>query len=77
MKTPNIVLNFEEELNQYLNLVQAHNAIHPDRDECGGVGKCLMMRTECQQEQELFGRYLAGIADAGYRLHVTIRSTDD
>lgn len=33
-------------LGDWTNTVRAHDLIHPDRFECGGVGGCLLMRTE-------------------------------
>ncbi len=69
---PNIVVNFEHDLNAYLDLVRAHALVHPDRDKCGGVGRCLMMRTETQAEQEIVDIYLRSIAVAD--LHLTIAS---
>lgn len=70
---PNLVANFEDELNQYLDLVEAHSKLHPDRDQCGGIGACLMMRTEVDQENELTETYLRQLADSGVRLTVGVR----
>lgn len=52
-KRPNIVQNYEADLNSLLDLYVAHDHLHPDKNECGGVGRCLMMRTEVQTEQQL------------------------
>lgn len=72
-KTPNIVANLTDELNQYLDLARGHAAVHPDRNQCGGVGGCLMLRTEVDQLHEIEDTYLAGIAAAGYRLVITVQ----
>lgn len=71
-KTPNLVLNFEEEPNQYLTMLRAHDSIHPEREECGGVGGCRLLFNEATQEQELTERYLPQISSSGYRLRVTV-----
>jgi hypothetical protein len=31
----------------------AHDREHPDRDQCGGVGGCTMMRVATQLEQDM------------------------
>lgn len=50
---PNVIQNYEHELNTLLDLYRAHDTVHPDKDECGGVGGCLMMRTEVVQQHQL------------------------
>ena len=69
---PNIVQNLEAELNTLLDLYRAHDSVHPDKDVCGGVGGCLMMRTEGEQEQEIKHTYLRRIAQQGHlRIEMT------
>ncbi len=73
---PNIVQNLQEELNTLLDLYQAHDSVHPDKDECGGVGRCLMMRTEVDQEREITETYLRQIAQK-YRLRIGVLDVQD
>lgn len=42
----NIADNLNLALKNYTNVVLAHDHVHPDRDECGGVGGCALMMTE-------------------------------
>lgn len=72
---PNIVQNYESELNQLLDLYVAHDRVHPDKDQCGGVGRCLMMRTEVSAEQDLEGM-LRQIAHLGH-VRVTLGQEAD
>jgi len=30
----------------YVEIVMAHDAVHPDRNVCGGVGGCVLMMAE-------------------------------
>lgn len=66
----NLIATFELGLNQLLDLTRAHRLVHPDPDQCGGVGTCLMMRTEVGQEQEL-QRLVALMASEEISLRIT------
>ncbi|GAA4915638.1 hypothetical protein [Nesterenkonia rhizosphaerae] len=33
-------------LKNLLDLIVGHESVHPDTNKCGGVGGCLMLRTE-------------------------------
>jgi len=65
-----IVLSYEASLQTLMDLYEAHDKQHPDKDQCGGVGSCLMMRTEVEAEQEL-ERMLRGMAGEGIRLQIS------
>jgi len=67
-----IVASYEAALETLMDLYQAHDRQHPDKDQCGGVGTCLMMRTEVDSEQEL-ERMLREIAGEGIRLQITAK----
>lgn len=49
----NLIANTEHEIRNFLEAVQAHYAIHPDKDICGGVGGCSLLMLEHQQGQEI------------------------
>jgi hypothetical protein len=49
----NQAANLTDELNQYLTLLRAHDSVHPGRNDCGGVGGCLLLRAEVDQENEI------------------------
>ena len=76
MSRPNIIQNYEAELNTLLDLYRGHSYVHPDRGQCGGVGRCLMMRTEVDQEQELED-YLRQIAHLGHLRIELVEGEDD
>lgn len=67
--------NLTQEINTYLDLLAAHDTVHPDRGTCGGVGRCLMLRTECEQEDVITGM-LARTASAGVRIRVEVNTND-
>lgn len=75
-KRPHLIVNYENDLAQYLTLLRAHDAVHPDRDECGGVGGCVLLRAECDQESVLT-RYLERIASEGWSLRVDIAGDEE
>jgi hypothetical protein len=51
-------------LTNHRNLVVGHDHVHPDRSDCGGVGRCALMLAEHQAEKELLD-CLARLARAG------------
>lgn len=38
---------------QLRDIVRGHDAVHPDRSECGGVGTCRLLKAEVQLETEI------------------------
>lgn len=51
-------------IRQHRDIVRGHDAVHPDRSECGGVGMCGLMRAEVEAEQAIT-EYLAQQARRG------------
>lgn len=52
MSTDYVPENAENALRQWGQVIRAHDAVHPDRGVCGGVGACLLMRTELDAERD-------------------------
>lgn len=44
---------FDKLAEQWAVIENAHDEIHPDRGDCGGVGRCSMMHTAVRLEQEM------------------------
>lgn len=42
-----------ETIRQHADVVVGHDAVHPDRNDCGGVGGCGLMRAEHDAEVEI------------------------
>ena len=61
----NIAANLTSDLHALADLVRAHDTLHPDRDLCGGVGRCLMMRTEVDAETSLLPRLVDAVIRYG------------
>lgn len=40
-------------IRDHADVVKAHDTVHPDRSDCGGVGNCSLMRTEVETEREV------------------------
>jgi hypothetical protein len=38
---------------QHADVVVGHDAVHPDRNDCGGVGGCALMRAEVDAERRV------------------------
>lgn len=74
MSEPNVVLNTQEAIRQHADVVRGHDAVHPDRDACGGVGGCGLMRAECDAEQEVV-RLLEVVARTGRALQLSSTAT--
>lgn len=43
-------------IRRHADVVRGHDAVHPDRNDCGGVGGCNLMRAEHDAEVEVIGR---------------------
>ena len=52
----NVQTNLEGGFRQYMEVIRGHDAVHPDRDECGGVGGCALLRAECDAEDVVLRR---------------------
>lgn len=61
----NVAANLTSDLHALADLVRAHDTVHPDRDMCGGVGRCLMMRTELDAERSLLPRLVDAVIRYG------------
>jgi hypothetical protein len=48
-------------------VVRGHDAVHPDRNDCGGVGGCALMRAEVDAERVLL-EVLQDLVRAGIRV---------
>ena len=68
----NVAANLTSDLHALADLVRAHDTVHPDRDMCGGVGRCLMMRTEVDAETSLLPR----LVDAVIRYRLILAAPD-
>jgi hypothetical protein len=51
------ITNITNIINQHLydhtNMVRAHDTVHPDRSDCGGLAGCALLRAEYDTRQEL------------------------
>lgn len=69
-RADNISANLTHDLRSLMELMQAHDAVHPGRNECGGVGGCVTLSTETDAMQEL-EESIERLAPEGWRLAVT------
>lgn len=49
----NVGERLTDSIRQHADVVRAHDAVHPDRNACGGVGGCAIMRAEHNAEEEV------------------------
>ena len=61
----NVAANLTSDLHTLADLIKAHDTVHPDRDMCGGVGRCLMLRTEVEAEDALLPRLVDAVTRYG------------
>lgn len=73
-KAENITENLDWRLSMHRDLVVAHDTVHPDRGDCGGVGGCLMLAAEVDAEREIIG-IIERTYRAGYRVTVNLEKT--
>lgn len=57
----NMTDGLQDAIRQHADVIVGHDAVHPDRDACGGVGGCALMRAEVDAEQDIRDR-LEGLA---------------
>lgn len=62
--------NVADRIRQHADVVRGHDAVHPDRNDCGGFGGCALMRAEHDAEQEITDA-LVHTARAGVVLEIT------
>ena len=53
----NLIENAENRILNYLEFIEAHDAVHPDRNVCGGVGGCRLLHGEVRVGEELFDMF--------------------
>ena len=72
-KYPNgyIADNLNWKIGQQRDLILGHDHVHPERDVCGGVGGCLMLRAEVDIEVEI-QNHLLDAYRRGYEVKVTL-----
>lgn len=46
-----ILDNLNAEIRRHRDVILGHDAVHPDRNVCGGVGWCVLMRAEHEMAQ--------------------------
>lgn len=46
-------VEFDRVVEEWAAVEDAHDRIHPDRDDCGGVGGCTMMRAGHDAEKKI------------------------
>jgi hypothetical protein len=70
-KAQNIADHINEAIKQQSVVVRAHDHVHPDRNECGGVGGCALMMSEHDTEVELIRAFTAASRE-GYIAGVSL-----
>jgi galactokinase len=55
----------------YVEVVMAHDAVHPDRNVCGGVGGCVLMMAE-HEASEKVRDFLDSLAHIGGDFSISV-----
>ena len=55
----------------YVEVVMAHDAVHPDRNVCGGVGGCVLMMAE-HEASEKVRDFLDSLAHVGGDFSISV-----
>jgi hypothetical protein len=66
---PYVVTNLGWIVNKTADVVRAHDAVHPERGDCGGIGNCFLMQTEHDAFEEV-REQVEAIARAGFKVIV-------
>lgn len=48
--------NATQAIKEHAEVVRGHDAVHPDRSDCGGLGNCALMRAEHDAEEAVIER---------------------
>lgn len=65
-----ILDNLNANVRRHREVIVGHDAVHPDRNVCGGVGGCALMMTEHETEQAVIDQ-LEYAAREGLVLRIT------
>jgi hypothetical protein len=55
----------------YVEVVMAHDAIHPNRNVCGGVGGCVLMMAEHEASEKVLD-FLDSLAHIGGDFSISV-----
>jgi len=55
----------------YVEVVMAHDGVHPDRNVCGGVGGCVLMMAEHDASEKVWD-YLDSLAHIGGDFSISV-----
>ena len=55
----------------YVEIVMAHDAVHPNRNVCGGVGGCVLMMAE-HKASEKVRDFLDSLANIGGDFNISV-----
>lgn len=72
----NLAEGLSDQLRQYGDVIRGHDAVHPDRDVCGGVGGCGLMRAEAEIMEEIRDRLDALARRTNVKVTVTVTGLD-
>lgn len=67
----NMAERTNDAIRQHADLIRAHDTVHPNRSDCGGVGRCLMMRSEVDSERDIIDQIDYAVRK-GYDLGVSL-----
>lgn len=71
--TDHLLDGLNDQLRQWQDVLRAHDHVHPDRDECGGVGGCALMMAEHTLFAEQVCDRLERLTRRGTDLAVVVR----
>ena len=71
MSTRDLEKNASLAVQDYVEVVMAHDAVHPNRDVCGGVGGCVLMMAE-HEASEKVRDFLDSLAHVGGDFSISV-----
>lgn len=60
--------NMARAIRDWENVLQGHDAVHPDRNVCGGVGRCALMNLEYDSRTKVMDMLEAQVRDTGFEV---------
>lgn len=67
----NLTDNITNNVREHVDMLRAHDAVHPDRNDCGGVGGCAIMRAEFDTREAVVDS-IEHAARHGYTIRVQV-----
>lgn len=73
-RNQNLADSLTDAIRQHGEVIRGHDHVHPDRNDCGGVGGCALMRAEHDAETRVINRLEQFARTTGVKVTIRVDS---